>query len=193
MAKGSAGRSATVARRAQPSDAERLADLHVTTWQQAYAGLMPADYLRSLSASQRLPMWQQLLGGSDERVAVFVADYEEKPIGFASGGRSTEQGTPTETGEVWALYLLRQFWGQGIGRQLHDTLLGQLVQLGFVEAVLWVLEANERTRRWYVKRGWQLDGRQKAAELWGAQITEVRYERKLATGGVGDRPPQPAR
>ena len=102
MAKGSAGRSATVVRRARPSDAERLADLHVTTWQQAYAGLMPADYLRSLSASQR-------------------------------------------------------------------------------------------TRRWYVKRGWQLDGRQKAAELWGAQITEVRYERKLATGGVGDRPPQPAR
>jgi ribosomal protein S18 acetylase RimI-like enzyme len=180
MAKWPAVRSVTAVRNAGPSDAERLAELHVTTWQQAYAGLLPEDYLLSLSASQRLPMWQQLLDSGD-RAAIFVADFEEKPIGFASGGGSNDEGISAETGEMWTLYLLHQFWGQGIGRQLHDTLLAELERQGFVEATLWVLESNERTRRWYEKRGWKLDGSRKATELWGAQITEVRYRKMLGT------------
>lgn len=170
-------------RRAKPSDAGRLAELHVTTWRQAYAGILPEAYLQSLSASQRVPMWKELLGSGD-RAAVFVAEIEGEPIGFASGGRSSDiKGLlqRAEIGEMWTLYLLREFWGLGIGRQLHDTLLAELERKGFVEATLWVLDANERTRRWYETRGWQSDGSQRTAEVWGAEVGELRYRRMLGT------------
>jgi GNAT superfamily N-acetyltransferase len=178
MSGGPAGQSGAVIRRAGPSDAERLAALHVATWQQAYAGLLPETYLRSLRASQRLPMWQQLLA-SGARVAVLVAEVDGEPVGFASGGDATEGGTPGETGEMWTLYLLRRFWGQGLGRQLHDTLLEELERRRIVSMHLWVLASNERTRLWYERRGWQADGGERQADLWGLRVAEVRYSRRL--------------
>jgi GNAT superfamily N-acetyltransferase len=119
------GPLATKIRSASPDEAEILATLHVTTWQQAYAGLLPNDYLLSLTPQQRLPMWQQLLD-SPERVAIFVADQEGTPIGFSCGGISNDEDARPTTGEMWSIYLLRKFWGKGIGSSLHDVLIDEL-------------------------------------------------------------------
>lgn len=168
----------TPIRPAAREEAEVLADLHVRTWQEAYAGLMPDDYLASLTRSQRLPMWQQLLDSPD-RVAIFVADHDDKPIGFSCGGISNDEDAAPTTGEMWSIYLLREFWNKGIGKKLHDILVKELWKRGFEEASLWVLESNDRTRLWYERQGWALDGSQKTAELWGATISEVRYRIRL--------------
>ena len=170
--------ASTKVRSATPDEAEKLASLHVTTWQQAYAELLPNEYLLSLTPAQRLPMWQQLLN-SPERVAIFVADHEGNPIGFSCGGISNDEDAGSSTGEMWSIYLLREFWSKGIGSDLHDVLLEELKRRGFDEATLWVMESNERTRRWYERQGWTTDGSQKSDELGGAAISEVRYRRPL--------------
>lgn len=168
----------TSIRTALPEEAEALADLHVRTWQQAYIGMLPDEYLRSLTFSERLPMWQRILSSSD-RVVVFVADYEGKPIGFSCGGISNDEDAGPTIGEMWSIYLLREFWGKGIGKELHDRLLEELRGREFDELTLWVMESNDRTRRWYERQGWTQDGSQKTADLWGASILEVRYRKRL--------------
>ena len=165
-------------RNAVLEEAEILASLHVTTWQQAYDGLLPNEYLQSLTPAQRLPMWRELLD-SPERVAIFVAEYEGKPIGFSCGGISNDEDAKSTTGEMWSIYLLRDFWNKGIGRELHDALLREFEKRGFEEATLWVMESNERTRRWYERQGWTHDGSQKTMELWGSTTSEVRYWKRL--------------
>ncbi len=165
-------------RRALPEEAENLAELHVRTWQEAYEDLLPPDYLRSLTPSQRLPMWRQLLDSPD-RVAIFAADIENKMVGFSCGGVSNDQDAEVTTGELWSIYLLREHWNKGIGKELHDVLLSELHTRGFEEATLWVMESNDRTRRWYVRQGWALDGSRKTDELWSAKISEVRYRRGI--------------
>ena len=47
-------------RSAQPSDAAGIARVHVRSWQQAYAGLMPAEYLDALekTLTQREAGWR---------------------------------------------------------------------------------------------------------------------------------------
>jgi hypothetical protein len=123
-------------------------------------------------------MWKELLASPD-RVAIFVAEHEDQLIGFSCGGVSNDEGAGSTTGEMWSLYVLRPFWNQGIGKKLHDVLLEELVIRGFEDATLWVMESNERTRRWYERQGWTLDGSQKTVELWGAAIPEVRYRRHI--------------
>ncbi len=114
----SASRSLESVRPARPDESKLLASLHVATWQQAYEGLLPAEYLASLTPDQRLPMWEHLLP-SPEKVAIFVADSDGEPIGFSCGGISNDQDAETTTGELWSIYLLRDFWNLGIGKQLQ--------------------------------------------------------------------------
>lgn len=168
----------TTIRPAVPEEAQTLAALHVRTWQEAYAALLPEEYLRSLTPSQRLPMWQLILDSPD-RVAIFVAVVEDKLVGFSCGGVSNDNDAGASTGEMWSIYLLQEFWNKGIGRELHDFLIEELAKRGFEDAALWVMESNERTRRWYERQGWTLDGSQRTVELWGTMVPEVRYGRPL--------------
>ena len=50
---------------------------------------------------------------------------------------------------------------------------------GFREAVLWVLEGNERGERFYRAAGWAHDGGSKVDQFQGAAVTELRYRKRL--------------
>jgi hypothetical protein len=56
-----------------------------------------------------------------------------------------------------------------------DTTISRLRGYGFDEAVLWVLEDNPRTRRFYELAGWLTDGEVKVEEWLGLVVREVRY------------------
>lgn len=173
----------TSIRPASPDEADVLAALHVRTWQEAYAGLMPEDYLRSLNPADRLPTWRQILI-PESPSTIFVAEFQGELIGFSSGGPSGDEDADLKTGEVYSIYLLREFWDKGIGKELHDTLLTALHERGYEKATLWVLDTNDRTRRWYERQGWKHDGSQKNAEMWGATLAEVRYSKQLTETDV---------
>ncbi|HUF94538.1 MAG TPA: hypothetical protein VMO52_00495 [Acidimicrobiia bacterium] len=52
-------------------DAADLGSVHVRAWQAAYrGGLMPDEYLESLSAEQRAEMWRTALLRHDDGLAV---------------------------------------------------------------------------------------------------------------------------
>jgi hypothetical protein len=46
-----------VVRRAEPQDAPAVARVHVASWRQAYRGLLPQEYLDSLSIEARTTTW----------------------------------------------------------------------------------------------------------------------------------------
>jgi ribosomal protein S18 acetylase RimI-like enzyme len=58
--------------------------------------------------------------------------------------------------------------------------LRRLAQAGRREAILWVLEANQRARRFYEAGGWRPDGSAKTLELHGFPLVQVRYRRIAA-------------
>ena len=57
--------------------------------------------------------------------------------------------------------------------------LRALADEAFAEATLWVLDTNERARRFYEAGGWRLDGADKVDTIGGVGIREVRYRRPL--------------
>ena len=77
-------------------------------------------------------------------------------------------------GELFAIYVDPEAWGRGAGRALMDTALASLRE-HFDEAVLWVLEDNPRTRRFYELAGWVHDGGRDTFSRWDVDAPVVRY------------------
>jgi GNAT superfamily N-acetyltransferase len=99
-------------------------------------------------------------------------DHAGNIVGFASGGPE-RSGDPVYTGEVYAIYLLERWQGQGIGRQLTITLVRQLIQRGFTSLLIWVL-ADNPSRRFYEALGGQ-PVRDRLEMTGGIELTDVAY------------------
>jgi len=107
-----------------------------------------------------------------ERAGTYVAVSGDEVVGFASHGPSRNDST---LGELFTIYVLPDAWGAGVGRALMRETLARLRTHGFDEAVLWVLEDNPRTRRFYELAGWRADGGVTDGEWLGVVVREVRY------------------
>jgi GNAT superfamily N-acetyltransferase len=166
-------------RQARVADARQIGLVHVRSWQGAYQGLVPQDYLDQLDPASRAAGWRRTLSRPDERAGVFVAESGEEIVGFASAGRSRDEDASAATGELYAIYMLPQRWGRGAGRALMSASVSHLSSADFKEATLWVLESNTRTRGFYAKGGWEPDGATKTDESRGFPLVEVRYRRAL--------------
>jgi GNAT superfamily N-acetyltransferase len=166
-------------RPANTSDAQGIGLVHVRSWQAAYKGLVPQPFLDGLDPLQRGQVWGRYLSeGHNAHEAVLVAEAGGQVVGFASVGPSRD-GDGSGLGEVRAIYLLADFWGQGVGRSLMAAACERLRDAGFTEATLWALDTNERARKFYEAAGWALDGASKQDDSRGFPITELRYRRRL--------------
>lgn len=173
-------------RAAVPGDAVALAEVHVRTWQAAYAGQIPQEYLDSLDPAQREPGWRRWLADLRPPAAILVWDSPEGLAGFVAIRPSRDPGAePEETGEITAIYLLPAYWGRGAGRELMAAALGHLAGAGFRKATLWVLGSNVRARRFYEAAGWRPDGAAKTDDSRGFPLDEIRYRRELRLAADG--------
>jgi RimJ/RimL family protein N-acetyltransferase len=170
-------------RPAQVDDAARISEIHVLGWQGGYQGLLPQDYLDGMQADgERLERWTRRLGSADwSRGGTLVADSGDGQLaGFANVGQSRDDDAAAgKVGEVVAIYLAPDSWGQGLGRELMAAALARLTRLGYDEVTLWVLDTNARARRFYEAAGFRPDGTLKVDNSLGFPLREVRYRRSL--------------
>jgi GNAT superfamily N-acetyltransferase len=101
-------------------------------------------------------------------------------VGFVSFGPSRDENATPSTGEVPAIYVDPSVMGTGVGRELLEAATAALREAGYARATLWVLEANERARRFYEKAGWAWDGAVSRHDFDCANEPVVRYAKDLA-------------
>lgn len=152
-------------------DVEDLAEVHVRSWQEAYAGILPDSYLRGLNRSARVRWWSRFIANGAE---VHVSEVD-RVVGFCTAGDSDDEGW----GEIFAIYVHPDHWGEGHGHELLRAGETRLAALGHEKALLWVLEANERGRRFYERQGWTVGKPIRVEEIGSIQVAEVRYEKRL--------------
>ena len=136
--------------------------VHWKSWHEAYSGIISQEYLDNLTLEKC------------ERMAfswpdnIMVAKENNKVIGFVGYGDRGKEAP--DVGEIYALYVLADFYGKGIGRKLMDVGLAQIKH--FSQVQLWVLKENIRAIRFYKKCGFQPDG----TEMTNSNVsaTEIR-------------------
>jgi GNAT superfamily N-acetyltransferase len=167
-------------RSATPDDAEAIAAIHVTSWQHAYRGILPDDYLAGLSPDDRLPMWNDILTLPDAPTHVGVAEVEGQVVGFYSIGRSDE-GDPEDVQMLYTIYMHPGSAGKGTGRLLMDDAERHMRARGAALGILRVLTANAPTLAFYERCGWTTEpGTVRLEDAWGQQVETIRYRKHLA-------------
>lgn len=139
--------------------------VHWKSWQEAYADLLPQEFLKNTYTLERCQDWALRYPQN-----ILVALVNEQVVGFACYGASSQEDLQ-EAGELYALYVLADYYDQGIGYQLMQAALEKLQSYETVS--LWVLEGNTRAIAFYEKIGFQFDGVKKIVHL-GAERIEHR-------------------
>ncbi|KAA2261643.1 GNAT family N-acetyltransferase [Solihabitans fulvus] len=180
-----------IVRRGELDDAAEIARINVAAWQGAYRGIVADAVLDRMLPESRLPGWTRWLT-LPEPHAVFVATDREERIGAycaVSGVREDNDDHPDlSTGELIAIYADPAFQGTGAGHQVHEAGVRHLAGQGFRYAVLWVFEANTRSREFYEAHGWRHDGAVQSSELAEQELPVVRYARFLSAGRTARYP-----
>jgi GNAT superfamily N-acetyltransferase len=153
-------------------DVPAIARVHVDSWRSTYKGIMPDDLLANLSYERREAMWRDILSKEDAPEGVFVAQDNGTVIGFSSCGPERTQNAEY-TGELYAIYLIQQYQGRGVGRELTRAAAQRLSEQGHQGMLVWVLEQNP-SRRFYEALGGQFVER-KTIEIGGVDLIEVAY------------------
>jgi GNAT superfamily N-acetyltransferase len=162
-------------RTATPRDARAIAEVHVASWRWAYRDELPEDSLDELDVDERERMWSGWLKEVDPTAETLVAEDQGEVVGFCGYGASRDDHAPAGTGEVYTLYVLEDMAGHGVGRELFARANERLHALGYRRATLWVLAANERTRRFYEAARWSTDGAEGVHHIGGDTLPIVRY------------------
>ncbi|MFC3623084.1 GNAT family N-acetyltransferase [Microbacterium aurantiacum] len=155
------------------SDADELAEVHVRTWEETYAELLPAGFFDDVHRRRRRDMWHHLLGaGSRDDSLIRIAVHDDAIIGFGMAGPSEprDDGPPGSTRQLYMLYVLEAHHGHGVGQRLLDTVAGTDAM------TLWVAKENPRAIAFYRRNGFVLDGTEKS-DPGAPAITDARMVR----------------
>ena len=131
-------------------DATAIARVHVASWQSTYRGMLPDEFLASLSETGYAERWKRVIGDGSSKV--YVAEDGDEVVGFASGGRE-RAGETGYTGELYAIYVIDAAQRRGFGRELVRATVAGLRDLGLDDMIIWVLRDNQPARSFYERLG----------------------------------------
>lgn len=167
LPKGGGIRDATI------EDADGIAYVHVTAWLETYRGLISDEFLDGLSVEQRAARWKQTLSDPDDVYHhVVVAGNDNGIVGFVNYGRN-QSADADYRGELFAIYVLKKFQGQGIGRELVKRVAQGLLAQDISSMLVWVLAANPYQRFYESLSGGYL--RERVIDFAGESLHEKAY------------------
>lgn len=137
-----------------PRDAAAVADLHVSTWREAYAHLLPVDFFSDEYIEGRKRMWRSIVDNPRADTATRIAESGGSIIGLVRVGPAVGIGdeAPPRERQLYALYVAAAHHGTGAGQALLDEALGD------GPAMLWVAAENPRAIAFYRRNGFEFDG-----------------------------------
>ena len=161
-------------RLARRDDAAAIARVHVTAWQDTYAGLLPDPYLIRMSEASTAARWRATLAWPARRGSTYVVDQPGRGVvGYGTCGPCRASPAVKAEGEIYELYVHPEAQGQGRGRALIARLAEHLLAGRKASACVRVLELNPG--RWFYHA---LGGRLSAHEqirFAGEWLTQVAY------------------
>ena len=145
-------------RDAEVVDAALVADLFAESFCETFAHLYRPEDLSAFLAKVNAKGFATEL--ADPLFDIRVAEADGNAVGFAKlGPPSLPVEMPPDTLELWQIYVLKPWQGQGVAEQLYNWAFGKARDRGARHLQLSVYVDNHRARRFYDRRGFEIVGR----------------------------------
>ncbi|MDQ0062921.1 ribosomal protein S18 acetylase RimI-like enzyme [Paenibacillus harenae] len=155
-------------------DVKGIVHVHVESLKSSHVGILPQDFLNNLTHEWSTPRFTEALSQPPKDVSLLVAEDEQgQIIGFIWGGPE-RKGDKKYKGEIYAIYILSEYQGVGVGRQLVRALVEDLISINIVSMLVMVFERNLASRRFYEAMGGR-NIREGLAIVNGEQYKDVVY------------------
>ena len=130
--------------------------VHFKSWQEAYSGIVKQTYLdeRTIEKSEEMAL--------STKNSTIIAKDGECVVGFVQYGKYN-YGDLENTGEIIALYVLADYYGQGIGYRLMQEAMKYLS--GYPQIALFVIKDNQRAIEFYTRYGFRFDGQEGMSQV----------------------------
>jgi len=184
-------------RPAADSDVDEIVRIQTGTWEAAYADLVPEAAIAQLGSPDTRRAWADAVAAG-EGFHVLVATEGAQAVGFCAAARAqapavvapasdasaAEHTDPPAVGpEHWAeigALLVEPRWGRrGHGGRLLAAAAQALRDAGALYGLAWVPEADEASRRFYTRAGWEPDGTVRVLDTGAGELREVRITGSL--------------
>jgi ribosomal protein S18 acetylase RimI-like enzyme len=154
-------------------DADRIAQLHAESWRRTYRGMMRDEFLDGDVFSNRCEAWRDLMSTVGGGKLVLLAEEGANLAGFicVTGGEDVLWGSYIDNLHVGQDYMRR-----GVGRALMGHAARWLDETYSRSSVyLWVMQANDRARRFYEALGAANAGERSRLHPGGGSTLSCRY------------------
>jgi len=171
-----------VVRLPEITDAQEIARTMTGSWRVGYRGLLSDAILDLLDDTQVTTQWAEWLRDGYEnaglRAEIRVAtEAAGRVVDVSTFGADRDLRDDAHRGELWALYIAPSHWGRGYGSALLRNAEEALAAGGRRDLALWVLEGNDRARRFYERAGWRTDDGTKP--FGDSGLSEVRSRKEV--------------
>jgi ribosomal protein S18 acetylase RimI-like enzyme len=155
-------------RTATLDDIAAIRHVAATTWRATYSGQIGdadiAQFLDSAYSERNLTIQISRFGAG-----FVVATIHGSVVGYAMAGLNRDGDA-----ELFAIYVLPEYHGSGVGKRLWDAALVEQVRQGQSRLCCWVLASNARARRFYERQGAFL-AEEREFPIGATMIREARY------------------
>jgi GNAT superfamily N-acetyltransferase len=160
-------------------DAPEIGRIQVDTWRTAYASIVPAPVLASLTAEAAAQAWTDaIIAPPTPRHHVLVALEQQWRVGFAALAPATDlepdDPDPASTAALGPM-LVEPRWGRrGHGSRLLAAAVDFARGDGMTRAITWIPEGDTPSREFLISAGWAPDGLVRALDTGAGELREIR-------------------
>lgn len=138
-------------RRRLKEDIPSIQRVVTISWKETYKGIVPQSELDELENTEELRIKNSYENFDENDNNQFVLEIDNEIVGFVNIGK-TEDKEFEKCGEIFALYIIGKFKGQGYGKKLFEKAVLELKKLGFNKMLISCLKENP-TNEFYKHMG----------------------------------------
>lgn len=97
-------------REAKIEDLTDIAKINISSWKTTYADIIDSSFLNSLSMNETVDRWSKHFNNDQEKI--FVAEVNGRVVGYV------RLDIRSDKNYLGAIYLLKQYQGEGLGKKL---------------------------------------------------------------------------
>ena len=163
-----------IIRKAEEKDLPEAVDNNIKGWQTAYAGIIDDEYLKKLPDQREIRL--EKMKETYKTNGFLVAELFGKIVGHCRFVFDNSFSPDVEEAdcEIMALYVKPDLKYFGIGTKLFNGVLNELKKQGKKKMVLWCLDDNEPSKKFYAKMGGEIIGK-KDIEVGGKSYKECGF------------------